>query len=43
MLVAAKLALDVKEMRIRVADRDIRIKRLQTWIAHLNDTGLTEL
>lgn len=40
-IVSLTMALYIKEMKIRIADRDIRIKRLSNWIASIDDAGLT--
>lgn len=37
------LTLYIKELKIRIADRNIRIGRLNSWIVKLNMTGLTNV
>lgn len=40
-IVSLTMVLYIKELKIKIADRDIRIKRLSGWIASIDDAGLT--
>jgi len=40
-LLSLILTLYIKELKLRVADRDIRIKRYQGWLSNSDDASLT--